>query len=59
MTKFILKRNSTDHSMFEMWSEDERHFFAIIHEDALGRMGNYGAGSYAELFLVEEDSEDE
>lgn len=59
MKKFTLKRNATDPAMFEMWSEDERYLGAIIHEDHLGLMGKFGAGNYAELVLVEEDSKDE
>ena len=59
MKKFTLKRNATDPAMFEMWTEDARCLVAIIHEDHLGLMGKFGAGNYAELLLVEEDSEAE
>jgi len=55
MKKFNLKRNATDPAIFEMWSGDDKYLVAIIHEDHLGIMGNFGAGNYAELVLVEED----
>jgi len=51
MKKFTLKRNSTDESIFEMWSDDERYLVAIIHEDMLLPF----KGNYAELVLVEEE----
>ena len=57
MTKFTLRRNATDDAMFEMWSEDERYLVAIIHEDHLDLIGEFGAGNYAELVLVDEEKE--
>lgn len=54
MKKFTLVRNHTDRAIFEIWTEDEKYLVAIIHEDHLGEMGKFGAGSYGELVLVEE-----
>jgi len=52
MPTFKVKRHAEDDSMFEIWSEDERHLVAIIHEDMLLPF----KGNYAEMVLVEEEN---